>query len=435
MSARDPDRVSGASPRVRGRPRQEKVLAETPRSIPAGAGPTSGCRRPGPTSWEHPRGCGADAESAASACCKSGASPRVRGRRRGRCPQSSGRRSIPAGAGPTTSSAPSPPPPAEHPRGCGADSMKPGVSMKSRGASPRVRGRRHHSREEDHAGRSIPAGAGPTPLVAATKMPPQEHPRGCGADFMAVPTTSARQGASPRVRGRPGRGGGRLLAGGSIPAGAGPTPPFARRLGPSVEHPRGCGADLVSEYKDIAERGASPRVRGRRCARSRGQPGCGSIPAGAGPTRHPRWRAVGGREHPRGCGADPVPPAMRKCWAGASPRVRGRRTVAVRFPWTWRSIPAGAGPTIRRGRRRRRAREHPRGCGADPSDLGGIAPGLGASPRVRGRLALVHHHQDQGGSIPAGAGPTRPELGFGTTLLEHPRGCGADQRATARTTP
>ncbi len=335
----------GASPRVRGRRHQRHEGRREGGSIPAGAGPTARPVLSARTAAEHPRGCGADRVAGAGLDGVDGASPRVRGRPSKRLYGNSARGSIPAGAGPTH-------PPglavvrlAEHPRGCGADPWLGYQGLLAPGASPRVRGRHRDPRQPGAHPGSIPAGAGPTPPPASAWTSTPEHPRGCGADSRAASGVAYRNGASPRVRGRPGTPCPRCRPGRSIPAGAGPTCPSVNSGPAAPEHPRGCGADHGGVPPEVRARGASPRVRGRR----RLAPGLllagRSIPAGAGPTG--RGERADGRvgEHPRGCGADLIPDTRKPRLGGASPRVRGRRPGGGGRGRGRGSIPAGAGPT------------------------------------------------------------------------------------------
>ncbi len=195
-------------------------------------------------------------------------------------------------------------------------------------------------------------------------------------------------------------------SGGSIPAGAGPTRRRARASCACTEHPRGCGADLGPGLTRFRQPGASPRVRGRPTGGPARTPGRGSIPAGAGPTRPGARRRLTAQEHPRGCGADIRQLSIPGGTRGASPRVRGRPWSPRSSAAAERSIPAGAGPTSSGPHREVRAAEHPRGCGADDSSNDDSSEVTGASPRVRGRLQEVAEALGVVGSIPAGAGPT-----------------------------
>ncbi len=132
----------GASPRVRGRPRPKPGRS--------------------PRDPEHPRACGADEWQEPGKGPGRGASPRVRGRRRHRVLDDVSQRSIPARAGPTASPPTSWTPTAEHPRACGADGPDCRAGVLGLGASPRVRGRRWLHLCSRPPKRSIPAGAGPT---------------------------------------------------------------------------------------------------------------------------------------------------------------------------------------------------------------------------------------------------------------------------------
>ncbi len=213
----------GASPRVRGR-RDEPVGGPLlRRSIPAGAGPTTPTKPPSASATEHPRGCGADPDKLAYEALAEGASPRVRGRHQLTPVLEGAERSIPAGAGPTGDLPEGGHQFPEHPRGCGADMGGMSYSPRTAGASPRVRGRRCLASHRRPLPRSIPAGAGPTSPASPSPQRQREHPRGCGADLAHA--RAVRQTV------------------GSIPAGAGPTAGRGRALALRREHPRGCGAD------------------------------------------------------------------------------------------------------------------------------------------------------------------------------------------------
>ncbi|ESP95692.1 hypothetical protein B591_30863 (plasmid) [Streptomyces sp. GBA 94-10 4N24] len=154
--------ADGASPRVRGRHRQQHRALHRLRSIPAGAGPTVAAASTRSDTAEHPRGCGADITPNMTQCAGTGASPRVRGRRARTGGHGHHQRSIPAGAGPTGTPTARPSPTREHPRGCGADPPPADDASPTPGASPRVRGRRPPAQDPGGGGGSIPAGAGPT---------------------------------------------------------------------------------------------------------------------------------------------------------------------------------------------------------------------------------------------------------------------------------
>ena len=253
----------GSSPRVRGRPGCTCKPVPSPGLIPAGAGQTWLYVQAGSVTWAHPRGCGADQIAHDAPEDELGSSPRVRGRHIADSGSGPSRGLIPAGAGQTSVSACSGVTMTAHPRGCGADQTLDYVYLPKGGSSPRVRGRPSGVERGGKRFGLIPAGAGQTAGRRNPPTRPGAHPRGCGADSSASPTTHAGDGSSPRVRGRPSgveRGGKRF---GLIPAGAGQT---AGRRNPPTRpgaHPRGCGADVLELGLDHFAPGLIPAGAGQ----------------------------------------------------------------------------------------------------------------------------------------------------------------------------
>ena len=70
--------------------------------------------------------------------------------------------------------------------------------------------------------------------------------------------------------------------------------------------------------------------------------------------------------------------------SGSSPRVRGAVGVDVRCDGSFGIIPACAGSSGNRPRRRKGLRDHPRVCGEQRESMGGLQRMKGSSPRVRG---------------------------------------------------
>ncbi len=318
--------------------------------------------------------------------------------------------SIPAGAGATYRSQWRNPGQKEHPRGRGGDSRSSGGRPSNGGASPRARGRHPAASRWRRERRSIPAGAGATAGDGAHMDPIGEHPRGRGGDFERLAFLERHGGASPRARGRPGRGEGRRAGRGSIPAGAGATSPAWGWDGDAPEHPRGRGGDGRLLARVAATCGASPRARGRRRRRQADVDGRRSIPAGAGATAASMPLPTLSREHPRGRGGDRLQRLVIDVARGASPRARGRHDGELVTPGLERSIPAGAGATSMLPRWGACAAEHPRGRGGDGLPRVLWMPASGASPRARGRRHQAGQQGRRPGSIPAGAGATLAEL-------------------------
>ena len=231
------------------------------------------------------------------------------------------------------------------------------------GLSPRVRGKPPAGRTRTNQQRSIPACAGEAPTAAAATRPAAVYPRVCGGSRPIIVRTIVPIGLSPRVRGKR-RHSRRVAAGGrSIPACAGEAVPLSRSGGRRRVYPRVCGGSRPARRAGWCRRGLSPRVRGKRGWRCRWR-GCPwSIPACAGEapagSRGGRWRRV----YPRVCGGSGIDAGDALGGGGLSPRVRGKRKDAARPVGRCRSIPACAGEATGRTNPDKPAEVYPRVCG------------------------------------------------------------------------
>ena len=156
----------------------------------------------------------------------------------------------------------------------------------------------------------------------------------------------------------------------------------------------------------VGETGSSPRVRGSPSSDTDYTFGSGIIPAGAGLTAIPQSIQRVGWDHPRGCGAHPLPSKAAAPVAGSSPRVRGSLDQAIALYIVLGIIPAGAGLTGRVIVYGSAGRDHPRGCGAHGASGSVEVSVTGSSPRVRGSLRRDDDIHATAGIIPAGAGLT-----------------------------
>ncbi len=279
-----PPPTRGPSPQVRGRHGRLLAPLGPGRTIPAGAGPTATQQWRDGEARDHPRRCGADRSHAGQARTEDGPSPQVRGRRQGCEQPRPAAWTIPAGAGPTSTDRGYPNRRADHPRRCGADAFAKSAGEYGYGPSPQVRGRPYSGRCPCPAARTIPAGAGPTGEIRCRRGPPADHPRRCGADTNRPDIRRIRRGPSPQVRGRHHPSHLRPAVPWTIPAGARPTTgPIIAGLH-AADHPRRCGADFVARSKGSSRGGPSPQVRGRPVTALGFPAAPGTIPAGAGPT-------------------------------------------------------------------------------------------------------------------------------------------------------
>ncbi len=294
----------------------------------------------------------------------------------------------------------------------------------AQGPSPRVRGADQPRPEGTGRRGTIPAGAGSRPGCGGTRSAPRDHPRGCGEQAGTGYLLGLVPGPSPRVRGAERVGHRDHSPSGTIPAGAGSSGSGAYTSAFSRDHPRGCGEQLLSSHSLAMRVGPSPRVRGAAGRGAAPHGAGGTIPAGAGSSTGCRGGRRRGGDHPRGCGEQHGGRTTDLWDAGPSPRVRGAALVIAPFGCTAGTIPAGAGSSRPGWRRLPMPGDHPRGCGEQEGTMRSPLGSLGPSPRVRGAEVVGDLFIPGHGTIPAGAGSStcwRPPRSAG---WDHPRRCG-----------
>ena len=189
----------------------------------------------------------------------------------------------------------------------------------------------------------IPAGAGKRSGIGGVKIAHGDHPRGCGEKFIRCQFTQIKRGSSPRVRGKGAQDPAHFNEGGIIPAGAGKRFRASPTSFWTWDHPRGCGEKVFSGEAKRANKGSSPRVRGKAAYVARYCLKKGIIPAGAGKSTSKRNNRTSLRDHPRGCGEKKNGRPHHHAILGSSPRVRGKEYGATPSREGRRIIPAGAG--------------------------------------------------------------------------------------------
>ena len=275
---------------------------------------------------------------------------------------------------------------------------------------------------------SIPAGAGEPARPAPSGSRGRVYPRGCGGTVPGNGPRDRAGGLSPRVRGnRPG-GLPRRRLHGSIPAGAGEPAGGSWCLAERRVYPRGCGGTPSAPPETPTVVGLSPRVRGNPKRRTGPPSAPGSIPAGAGEPKLPGRKSKRVRVYPRGCGGTrPMTPRPGE-HRGLSPRVRGNPSRDLDLDVVDGSIPAGAGEPRTASRGTSETGVYPRGCGGTLVSLSAISRTWGLSPRVRGNQRFAAVLRVESGSIPAGAGEPDQPLKFSRAAGVYPRGCGGTQQ-------
>ena len=151
----------------------------------------------------------------------------------------------------------------------------------------------------------------------------------------------------------------------------------------------------------------------------------GIIPAHAGLTKKKFKKRVDKRDHPRACGAHRCCQRCLISSLGSSPRMRGSQLGEQALVDDDGIIPAHAGLTSVVAMIRYAPQDHPRACGAHSHDAALAHVLLGSSPRMRGSLDLYFRSARVTGIIPAHAGLTTLSPACARPHGDHPRACGA----------
>ena len=153
--------------------------------------------------------------------------------------------------------------------------------------------------------RIIPAHAGQTSQQSEPNVSSTDHPRACGANVLRSEILNVSTGSSPRMRGKRGARSVMSRARRIIPAHAGQTFGSQSSIGTIPDHPRACGANGVWGTFNIRGHGSSPRMRGKLPRDFHTVSVCRIIPAHAGQTGSSSAMQVFYSDHPRACGANP----------------------------------------------------------------------------------------------------------------------------------
>ena len=152
--------------------------------------------------------------------------------------------------------------------------------------------------------------------------------------------------------------------------------------------------------------GSSPHTRGARSSPTSHRSDGRIIPAYAGSTGLQLIDTALYMDHPRIRGEHASTANLAAVRRGSSPHTRGARKWEIRLRFGMRIIPAYAGSTRCRSRRRGRSRDHPRIRGEHAVDVRADRRRRGSSPHTRGARELGRHLLFDAGIIPAYAGST-----------------------------
>ena len=169
--------------------------------IPAHAGLTVHKTVENSTKRDHPRACGAHTTATEHDAGAEGSSPRMRGSPVADQHDIIRHGIIPAHAGLTLDVLRRNSKRRDHPRACGAHFYRGPLHFLQGGSSPRMRGSLIEASKHDLKAGIIPAHAGLTAGCQSQFPAPRDHPRACGAHTLRALRNSRNTGSSPRMRG------------------------------------------------------------------------------------------------------------------------------------------------------------------------------------------------------------------------------------------
>ena len=132
------------------------------------------------------------------------------------------------------------------------------------------------------------------------------------------------RGSPPRMRGKRCVFESLIVCIGITPADAGKTSSFFCQPSGAEDHPRGCGENYVNGQYAEKPRGSPPRMRGKHPVPQKTECALGITPADAGKTGGCSHNSRAHEDHPRGCGENgrcSLPPPLS---SGSPPRMRGK---------------------------------------------------------------------------------------------------------------
>ena len=215
-----------------------------------------------------------------------------------------------------------------------------------------------------------------------------------------------------------------------IPAYAGSTGRRNPRKTKPKDHPRIRGEHATRRAVKFDFSGSSPHTRGAPARNRALQPVPGIIPAYAGSTSRRSRRRRRPRDHPRIRGEHAQGGIGKLKQGGSSPHTRGARKASLAGWVSSRIIPAYAGSTYCWEDPTDTDRDHPRIRGEHPFMVALLGIAWGSSPHTRGARFSLGCDGSDVGIIPAYAGSTPAGAGLGAAPGDHPRIRGEHRRAS-----
>ena len=276
----------------------------------------------------------------------------------------------------------------------------------SSGSSPLARGKLTTAEKESRRDRIIPACAGETQYYSRRVPQFWDHPRLRGGNLNAAASASTSMGSSPLARGKLGGVEHESEHARIIPACAGETRARTRACAISRDHPRLRGGNGRKTKGRVAPAGSSPLARGKLLDAVDETLDEGIIPACAGETATACGSSTGAWDHPRLRGGNGRGPRQPNSRAGSSPLARGKPEMYRDTLRGIRIIPACAGETNQMLALPCQRPDHPRLRGGNASVSSIYFRMAGSSPLARGKQGPPLSGTANSRIIPACAGET-----------------------------
>ena len=250
------------------------------------------------------------------------------------------------------------------------------------------------------------------------------HPHACGEKFSETLQRVLKDGSSPRVWGKGGRGQRACARVRFIPTRVGKRAPSAPRAATSPVHPHACGEKGHAQALQKAEHGSSPRVWGKAYTRSRQGSIRRFIPTRVGKsTPHP-CPSPPSPVHPHACGEKENARNGMTLKTGSSPRVWGKGRRVSRCSAHARFIPTRVGKRAPARLAASPTAVHPHACGEKHLTHGDGYKDGGSSPRVWGKALRHRPNIPRTRFIPTRVGKSRIGMSSLAVAPVHPHACG-----------
>ena len=187
-----------------------------------------------------------------------------------------------------------------------------------------MRGKGYAAKPQDVNQRITPAYAGKSVCTHCLTYCRGDHPRLCGEKFSESLQTLVMIGSPPPMRGkacdkRKFRRGIRIT-----PAYAGKSGIITVEVSYMQDHPRLCGEKTVKGFRDPAEKGSPPPMRGKDATIEFRVPVLRITPAYAGKRCSHCHKTLDKWDHPRLCGEKSACTRANLPWTGSPPPMRGK---------------------------------------------------------------------------------------------------------------